>query len=75
MRTSSIPLVATPLILVPYLFIVPPILALRTWMDPVPTHTIRADVTGSSPEEQAGGAAPEDRANAQSRFTYGIRAI
>jgi len=79
MRTLPLPLAAAPLILVPYLLLVPPILAVRTWVDPATTSASCADVAGSDDLGEAGWTQPLHRVlkrrSDQSRLTYGIRAI
>lgn len=80
-------LYATPLVLIPYLLLVPPILVARTWMhNQPPTHAQEADECGMLQLGQSSKATVELRkkvdvahplnsTDGQSRFTYGISAI
>ena len=87
MRPTAFSLYATPLVLIPYLLLVPPILVGRTWMhNQPPTHAQEADVSGILYTRQSSQETVEFRKNVdvahplskddgQSRFTYGINAI
>ena len=75
MRPTALPLYATPLVIIPYLLLVPPILMARTWMhNQPPTHAQEADVCDSI-RKKADVAHPLRKPSGQSRFTYGISAI
>jgi hypothetical protein len=62
MRTHTFSLYATPLLLIPYLLLVPPILVARTWMhSQPPTQAQEADLRGDVRQSQS------SRANVESR--------
>ncbi len=87
MRPTAFSLFATPLVLIPYLLLVPPILVARTWMhNQPPTQAQEADWCEILQQSQSSKATVELRKkadvahplhknNGQSRFTYGISAI
>jgi hypothetical protein len=87
MRPTALSLYATPLVLIPYLLLVPPILVARTWMhNQPPTQAQEADLCETLQQSQssktnvelrkkADVAHPFHKGDGQSRFTYGISAI
>lgn len=75
MRPTAFSLYATPLVLIPYLLLVPPILVARTWMhNQPPTQAQEANVCDSI-RKKADVTHPLHKNDGQSRFTYGISAI